>query len=558
MHNFYAHIYRKKFTENPDASKSIMIQSATIESSDVLTGDSFVFENDEYYVLFDGIIFNLSSLMNAYSARTIGELFILLNEMLGDGFAKVLNGNFRGVIVIKKFCRACIFTDKKASKPIFYFLDDDEIHFAGSFDLLIKNLHQKGIKTYLDETAATMLLLIGYLLEDYTLADCIKKLVPGCALFWELDGKMEIKRYHQFTSGVKVELSQDDIINSLDNLFASAIRLEYSKDIELARSHLCTLSGGLDSRSVAVVSTLAGYKSVFLTLSDSGYLDDVYARKISRILGSEYLFHSLDPGDYLASIEDSIIANGGAISYTGSAHLRYVLKRINTNSFGVLHTGLLGDAVLGSYLGSPKIRKATMERIYPGVKFFNIEKIIGSTMEKYESEELFKLYQRGFNAVNNGYFSTNDIMPISSPFLEDDFLAFALSIPENLRYQEKIYRRWITKTYPIVNRVNWERTGLPPRFSPRFRFLTKGIKFVVATIKGNSRLNTSMNPEEYYLKSNPTLRNSIMDYLNCYTELLDNKSNLKITFSSDGFLKSFNNQANLITLIGAKKLFKLL
>lgn len=557
MINFIVDITCNSIFETPIENMKLAYKIKIEESANVLSGDSFQFGNDSFQIVFDGVINNRKDLINSYGFSELPILFIHLYSRYGFNFVGLLNGNFRGIFIDKNRDEAFIFTNKTSSKPIYYYKNNDIITLAGSFSLLSKRLSEYGLSLHLDEVSSTMLLSLGYLLEDRTLAQEVKKLLPGCGIRINSDGRSELIQYHKFTSSDKSKFNKKEIINHLDFLFRNATKIEFEKDEQYQRKHLCTLSGGLDSRIVTVIANHLQFDTINITLSHSGYLDDKIAKKISKRLGSEFLFNSLDPGNYLKNIDENVQNNGGSINYSGSAHLRHVLGNFNLTNFGLLHTGLIGDGILGSFLSKPHLQEPSLNNCFPKTNVHGLDSYINGVMKQYESEEIFKLYQRGFNAVTNGFYCTNNLIPLSSPFLDDDFLSFALSIPENYKYQERIYRRWITGTYPIINKFIWERTGLPPIFPPWFRYLTKGTKYIFDRMQGNSRLNTSMNPEDYYYSTNNNLKEFLVNYLDDHIYLLENQTQLKNLSDQFRLSDSFRNRAKLLTLLSAVKIFKL-
>ena len=108
-------------------------------------------------------------------------------------------------------------------------------------------MKQLGYRPKLSQIGAYLLLTFGFMLQDYTLIEGIKRIPPGSILSYSQE-EILINRYYQVKSTPYVNDSEEEIIQNIDLLFSEAIRLEYTKDLEYGYQHIATLSGGLDSR----------------------------------------------------------------------------------------------------------------------------------------------------------------------------------------------------------------------------------------------------------------------------------------------------------------------
>src|SRR5262249_43832445 len=148
--------------------------------------------------------------------------------------------------------------------------------------------------------------------------------------------------------------------------FRIAIDAEYKKDEEYQYRHVATLSGGLDSRMTVMSAVLRGYKELHtITMSQRDYLDECIAKQIATKCGVHALFYALNGGEYLRDVLGPVAANDGLVLYSGAAHLYRLLSLLNWSQFGLLHTGMLGDVVLGgTYLSQPKHLEAGCSGAY--------------------------------------------------------------------------------------------------------------------------------------------------------------------------------------------------
>ena len=101
----------------------------------------------------------------------------------------------------------------------------------------------------------------------------------------------------------------------------------------------------------------------------------------------------------------------------------------------------------------------------------------------------------------NGFRMIEHFTEFASPFLDIDFLDYSLKIPPKLRYQSKIYRKWMTIQSPEAVVYPWEATG---KKITAIQILNTSPWFHEFIAKEDSRSipRDSMNPFEYWFKTN--------------------------------------------------------
>jgi asparagine synthase (glutamine-hydrolysing) len=434
---------------------------------------------------------------------------------------KDLRGNFSGFIYDSENNKLTIFTDHLASKPIYYFYDEksNTLIFSSELKVVVQGMKELGFEPCLDVSASYCLLTFGYMLGDLTLIKEVKKLSPGNVLIYE-NGKIEFKQYYKLSSTPYIEDSEEGIIKELDRRFKKAVQLEYEKDLEYGYSHITTMSGGLDCRTNVAYANKLNFKDITcFTFSQSNYLDEKIAKKICSDNHLEFIFYSLDNGTYLTKNIDNIInSNDGLILYSGSAHLYNCLKRLSLNDYGLVHTGQIGDLVLGSYLKSKeheKIDNKILHKVsYSDKLLHELTNKIDFTNFNCENDELFAFYERCVNGVFNGYRMIEQFTEFSSPFLYLEFLEYAMRIHPKYRYQEAIYLKWISRYTPEFAKYRWEKYGMSP-MQPLFLLnLFNKLRHILHLINKQNKKQLSMNPTEYWWEMNKSLQ----EYINSVFE----------------------------------------
>jgi len=501
--------------------KGLLLGESRIDRADLSDGtvhrrctakfsrDKIFSEEASSFIALDGFVSNWQQLEANAQDRSSRHAIIdslLSGDQQHHGLRKI-RGEFSGLRRDKATGEWLVFTNQNGSKPVYYWHQDDTLFCSGDLESLSGLLRAMGTPRKLNETAAMFLLTFGFMLGDHTLIEGVRKLPAGHCLYYR-DGQLRVERYHRFGDNAdRAPNDPKECIEELDRLFRQAIHREYEKDSEEGLRHAVTLSGGLDSRMSFMVAAEEGFDDlVAVTCSQGGYQDERIARRIAADLGAEFLCYSLDEGHYLLrEFRDSVRANGGMVLYSGAAHLLGLLKRVDFTDLGMLHMGQLGDAIMGSYLKEPRnIPPQPLTKAYAPDLLAAVRDAAEYAAEPFESNELFLLYNRGFNGVHNGTWLAHQFTECSSAFLDVDFIEFALRIPPELRFGESLYQQWIRQRVPAATRYVWERTKAKPGSNSVLMRFQQAIWLAGMAARGKL-LQLSMNPFRSWYRTNPRL-----------------------------------------------------
>ena len=519
-------------------------------------------ENPQLFICTDGLILNSQRLKQKYNVDSNFALIDFIYSNNGIQGISEIKGDFSGVILNKNTNTWYIFTNHIGSKSIFYFFDEEKKYliFGSELKVIVNILRKLGYPLNLSEIGAYCLLTFGYMIGDNTLIKNIKKIPPGSILTYS-NGRINIERYYKLSSTPYITDSEEIIIKNLHSLFLDAIKLEYDKDLEYNYSHISTLSGGLDSRMNVMMAKKAGYTNILcLCFSQSDYLDEIIAKRIASDLGFDFIFKSLDNGNYLKHIDEAVFVNDSSTLYAGAAHLQFSLKLLDWKIMGLLHTGQIGAIVKGSYL---------LNENHGPVSIKAIKKIAYSTklldrnlltklnlLDNYENFEVFALSERGINGIFNGYRVIEQFTEFSSPFLDKDFLEYSMRIPPKYRYKNEMNKKWINSKLPEASVYPWQGTGMKINAGLLKQFSFRVFRFLKKKYQGDKYLN-SMNPFEYWYRTNPDLKSYIEKYfvdhialLSAYPTLMNDAKPL---FENGTFLE----KTQVLTLLSGIKLYNL-
>jgi len=493
--------------------------------------DKVFAEDDDCFVCTDGVLLNSTQLRSRYSVNTNFELIKAMYTAQGLSFPTELRGAFAGCFYHKTTDSFHLFTDHLGAKPLFYYFDSATkvLIFGSELTSVTRLMTHFGIKPRLSDVGAYCLLTFGFMLESHTLVDAVKRLSPGSVLTYQ-NGTVATKQYYRLDNTHYHKETATAITSNLTELFAQAVNAEYEKDKEYGYDHIGTLSGGLDSRMNLLSAWTAGYKDIYtITVSQSNYLDERIAKNIAGQCGFHFLFYSLDNGNYLRDIEGPAVANDGLVLYSGAAHLYKMLSLLNWRQFGLLHTGMLGDVVLGgTYLSrGDHVKAQPFDGTYSRELSSRISSVATALAKEYDNAELFLWYNRGINGVLNGYWMANQFTECASPFLQVDFLNYAMNIHPGLRLNYRIYHQWIAKYLPEAAKFTWELTGRKVSAKYLFWYRVRRVREVASRVMWGPGPGSSMNPFEYWFKANGQLLQWLNGYFVKHIDALKDRPELR-------------------------------
>ncbi|MEG2464228.1 MAG: hypothetical protein RSA87_03515 [Malacoplasma sp.] len=482
--------------------------------------DKILIDNSEIFVLLDGVIFNKKELLKN-SNKIWPEYFE--NQFLENkfDFIKQLRGTFNGIFINKREKKTEVYVDQLGERSVFYYDskkgDNNIIAVGSNFHQLLNFLKLNNVNYIPDIEANKKFLTYGFMVDNSTHVKEIKKIFAGN--YFDINNLSEIS-YFKFNNKNCINCSTDSYIDIIDKTFRKAIRLELDKDIEYGYDILMDISGGMDSRTNAYVAHAMGYSNI---TNIAYFQDNVYERKIAENivndLDNDYIFKSLNNAKFIFDVDNIVMQNFGLTFYLGITGGPRLLESLNQNKFGMQHTGLLGDVYEGSFNDKPEYSKPHIEKRHQFSKFSNF-KIDDSFLNQYSDQEMFSFYTRGILGGVGTHILRQNYFDTYSPFADVDVLELMFSIPLEYRINDKIYLKWLGRCYPSSLKYPYARTMCKATVNAslaqiKINMIRTKDKFILPIlnaagfdVKTNSRL--TMNPTEYWVKTNPKI-NQFMD-----------------------------------------------
>lgn len=487
--------------------------------------DKYFYSEDGCFLAIEGVLFVADAPSQAIKKYKKGEI----------EFWKEWRGSFAGIFYDAREDILLIFNDHIGSKMLFYAQEGKDILFASDLSILTNALSKKHARL-LNESFAWHMLTFGYSPTAETPVSGVKRILAGQYIYI-CKNNLQVQTYHRFHN-TKNKLSVTDNIRQTNALFEQAVQRVLDKNDQYSLRHVAALSAGLDSRmSVCVAREKTNAPIDVVTYSQTGYYDEIIPKDISNAWNCKMYFHPLDGGDYLCKVDDVNQITGSIICYAGAAQVLAGFDKILNKGTGVVLTGMIGDIVIScpwEKTGAP----------YSGLGAIstNFLKYIQTSTQDltrlFPTQELYYLYVRGFNCADLGSPLILQMTGESySPFYDVDLLQFCMSIPQEQRYNHRLYDQWILTYHPQA--ANWPHNGtrqigqhpimchvigrdIPLKDVPKRLFWYVCKKLHIHNYY-EEHADGSMNPMDDWYQYNPTLRKELDDYFATHISFLTSK-----------------------------------
>lgn len=515
-----------------------------------------IFLNEEEQVSFlDGYVYNKDSIAQNRS-EDWQHAFAHEVKQNVQKCLQTLRGGFCGYQYDKKESSLIAFTDQVSVKALYYYADGTRWMISSHIAYMVEVLKANHIAYSFHELAAQYMLTYGYMLDDSTFIREIHRLLPGQYVHIR-EGQASVERYYLIPSK-EVQMSEQEAVERVDAAFREAVRREFEKDKEYGYQHLVDLSGGLDSRMVSWVAHDMGYTDQLnAAYSRSDYYDDKISKEIAGYLNHEYLFKALDDAKWLYDIDEMVEHNNGAALYTGITGGRRLLGTLNTDQFGIEHTGMIGDAILSTFYhdrafnyGKPQLG---LHRYSETLSY----EFDDTVTKDYPCQELFAIYTRGILSAQSSYIIRQHYVETASPFMDVDFLETVFSVPFEYRNGHRLYLKWMLEKYPESTKFGWEKWGgiRPMQSHIFFRKIKTTQRLLWRAVCKIVRIenNDNMNPIDYWYRKDEMIQKYYQSY---YDDNIDHtvlKEDLRRDISRMFYKGNAADKSMALTVLAAVK-----
>ncbi|MDD3628885.1 MAG: asparagine synthase-related protein [Actinomycetota bacterium] len=204
-----------------------------------------------------------------------------------DNFERLLkNANGFFSVIIEKNDIVLAAVDRVRSFPLFYSSKNNSFHITDDAYLLRDELKLKKIS----EISSVEYLLTAYVTGSDTLYDEIKQIQAGEYLFFDSkNSKLKLEDYFIF----KHNESKNENVNELSEDLEIVYKNVANRLITILgnRTAIVPLSGGIDSRVIAILLKESGYEDVIcFTYGKPSNLESCISKEVAEYLGYKWLF----------------------------------------------------------------------------------------------------------------------------------------------------------------------------------------------------------------------------------------------------------------------------
>lgn len=343
----------------------------------------------------------------------------------GINFVSELNGMFAIVAQKREGGDTYLIRDRFGVKPMYYWNDGQDVVFASEIKAILqsnytKKLNNEAINQWLvfqnNFTDETMFKDI-HLLEPGTIYDlrhCTKK------KFWDWD-------FHE------KEIEYEEAVFKTRQLLTQAIKRQTIADVKLG----AWVSGGIDSNAIANVSKPE--YTFTCAYSAPSFDERPFSEIHATVHGSKHFERLITPSDIKRSLQSTIYHLEDL--RCGPSYSNFLLYELSSKFVKVLLQGTGGDELFGGYRWR---YSGDYGRI---INRTNIEPN-GFEWRDYVPtvESIYDRYKWDCRTFLQGLFIVSDKLSMAYgiedrvPFMDNDLVRFAQSIPAEYKYNKKILK----------------------------------------------------------------------------------------------------------------------
>ena len=327
-----------------------------------------------------------------------------------------------------------------------------------------------GFTPVVDQLAIGQFLQAGHPLGDRTLLEGVALVPVGTVVSFDLDTSAVVETRYWWWDDLPRPSGRVDLREAADELGrllrrATELRARPGERVGVS------LSGGLDSRALLAALPDRGAPIGTVTFGQPGCLDIAIARRAAQVKGARHVDVPITADNWLEGRPEAVWWTDG---HYNLVNLHGVESRdAFLAEMDIVLEGYAGDFVLaGMYLnGVPDA--ARFERAHAARWMHCDESLLGDTssFEALARNDFYFLENRARRLNNPGTRFQQTYMSVRRPFMANDVVEFAYSLPDDLRRRSRLYHTMLRRTFPAYYRtIPWQTTGIPigwPRGSGR-------------------------------------------------------------------------------------------
>jgi asparagine synthase (glutamine-hydrolysing) len=442
-----------------------------------------VFENDRHYICLEGMLYGMD---RSRTGAALNELARILfsdardrNEQVARWLLRT-DGDFVIFLQDEATNEACIINDALGRLPL-YFMRDGKKVFVSRELRFITNL--SSTKRF-DRAGVAQYLLFGYPLGERTLLQDTVRLKPASLIRFGPGGKVTRTIAQRFDFEEKDEGKRDvrSYADACAELFVQACR----NRVDAIDSNVITLSGGLDSRAVAIGLLKVGAPfsgATFLDYYGTAAPDIDTAKRVAEVLDFEWKLFPLGPtagSDVL-----KLLRTKNGMNYLGmSFSIPYFHQIMAAYGKRITYfTGDGGDKILPDIrpIRRPRNIDALVKNIIASNQIAPLEVVcelagidrdemvadVRDLLEAYPERDMrmkyvrFLIFERSYKWLFEGEDRNRFFFWTVTPFYSIEFFTYALRCPDQIKRNYRLYRSFLMNLSRKASEIIYVKWHLP-------------------------------------------------------------------------------------------------
>jgi asparagine synthase (glutamine-hydrolysing) len=513
---------------------------------------------------------------NRNTEGSVAQIILELIEKKGIEIVKDFNGSFVLALWDSNNKRLTVANDRFGLRPLYYYWQDDIFIFASEMKSIL--IHPE-VKREIDVDGMAQFFSLNFIMEDRTWFRQIKTTEPATILTFE---KQKVRKNKYWTLSLKEsqkDFNRKEALAQAHFLVKQAVERQTKDDIP----KILSLSGGLDSRTIAGAIAQLGAKIPTFTFGIPGCPDQKLAKAIADACGIENRFYELSP-DYLITWAKKGVWLTEGMSNCVNFHGIEFTPEIKKNARIILN-GLGGGELFG-FLSLPTAKLLLQKNSSDWINWFfrrtnnpfplpeqnqlfqkeyysqirnfahqSFVKLINETPADSPFNKFyhFKFCQQAPKSFLYGLLQDNNLVEYRVPFCDYDLVDFVATIPSREKVLAVFYRRLLTEKFPPLGEIDYQRTDLPVSAG------TTQIVFRKIKDRLKTRISDKPADERRYSNYDEWMRNELKDFLisNLLNERFFGRGYFNLDYVKHILEQHFSGRQNLSMRIGALLTFEL-
>ena len=409
------------------------------------------------------------------------NLIALGLEREGMQFVERINGSFVLIAWYPREKKLYLANDRFGLRPHFYGWCGETLLVSPTVAAIHKCWNRQ---TKIDRVGTLEFFTFQHLMNYRTLVEGIS-LLPPASISRVEQAALKTDKYWDFPYPDKpLTATEHELSDELGKKFTVAVNRRLPSDCPLG----VTLSGGLDSRTLAGIASQSISDLPVFTLGDPDCMDRRFASEVAHQIGAKHYTVSPENIDWEKNFYTSARLCEGMSSVL-HAHILMLMPYLE-NSVGVVLDGFGGGAINGCNITRQMMKYSTSSSDTANALFkkfngfFDISQIrnlfydksfhenipilkesLRKRVEECQSQLVANIVdyccQKGVQRRHeiNGNILLRNFVEVRTPFYDYDLIDYAIALPARFRFNRRLYKGAVRSLFPELRSIGHTPTG---------------------------------------------------------------------------------------------------